>query len=142
MFLQITIFISLYIYIIIFKPQASNRFTCIPRKYYTSAFMTIRDDSTNVIVKYTLVPRVAGVGNILIDNDTFQVYNSTYTNLVEGHFYDLIIYVDDTEEVVIFKDRIFCTNQKDDIQVNDDFYKLNKGQFQEYDGFNNDYIVI
>ena len=29
--------------------------------------MTIRDDSTNVTVDYTLVPRVAGVGNILID---------------------------------------------------------------------------
>ena len=28
--------------------------------------MTIRDDSTNVSVDYTLVPRVAGVGNIYI----------------------------------------------------------------------------
>ena len=127
---------------IIFKPQASNRFTCIPRKYYTSAFMTIRDDSTNVSVDYTLVPRVAGSGNIEISNDTYNVYNDTYSNLVEGHFYDLTLYSDYEEGIVIFKDRIFCTNQKDDIQVNDDFYKLNKGQFQEYDGFNNDYIVI
>jgi hypothetical protein len=127
---------------ILFKPQASNRFTCIPRKYYTSAFMTIRDDSTNVSVDYILVPRVAGVGNIQINNDTFQVYNSTYTNLVEGHFYDLTIYVDDTKEVVIFKDRIFCTAQKGNIQIDDDFYKLNKDQYTEYDGFNNDYIVI
>jgi len=127
---------------ILFKPQAGNRFTCIPRKYSTSAFMTIRDDSTNVSVDYILVPRVAGLGNILIDNDKFQVYNSTYTNLVEGHFYDLTIYVDDTKEVVIFKDRIFCTAQKDDIQILNDFYKLNKGQYDEYDGFNNDYIVI
>ena len=29
--------------------------------------MILRDDSTNVKVKYGLVPRVDGVGNILID---------------------------------------------------------------------------
>tara|TARA_R100000935_G_scaffold56425_1_gene87929 strand:- start:604 stop:990 length:387 start_codon:yes stop_codon:yes gene_type:complete len=127
---------------ILFRPQAANRFICIPREYVTSAFMTIRDDSTNVIVKYDLVPRVAGLGNIEIINDSFNVYNTTYTNMVEGHFYDMTIYKDDTKEVVLFKDRIFCTEQKVDIQVNDEFYKLNKNQYQEYDGFNNDYIVI
>ena len=105
--------------------------------------MTIRDDSTNVSVDYVLVPRVAGVGNILIDNDGFAVYNSTYTNMVEGHFYDLTIYTDDTKEVVIYKDRIFCTEQKVEITANNEyFYKLNKDQYTEYDGYNNDYIVV
>ena len=33
--------------------------------------MTLRDDSTNVIVEYNLVPRVDGVGNISIDKDTY-----------------------------------------------------------------------
>ena len=51
---------------ILFRPQAGNKFSCIPREYVTSAFMTIRDDSTNVSVDYILVPRVAGVGNIEI----------------------------------------------------------------------------
>ena len=128
---------------ILFRPQANNRFTCIPRQYLTNAFMTIRDDSTNVSVDYVLVPRVAGVGNILIDNDGFAVYNSTYTNMVEGHFYDLTIYTDDTKEVVIYKDRIFCTEQKVEITANNEyFYKLNKDQYTEYDGYNNDYIVV
>ena len=36
--------------------------------------MTIRDDSTNVTVDYALVPRVDGVGNISIVNDTYNVY--------------------------------------------------------------------
>ena len=36
--------------------------------------MTIRDDSTNVSVDYTLVPRVAGVGNIFIENDTIYIW--------------------------------------------------------------------
>ena len=128
---------------ILFYPQATNRFMCIPREYVTSAYMTIRDDSTNVTVNYTLVPRVAGVGNIEIIKDTYNVYNDTYSNLVEGHFYDLTIYSDVAKTIVIYKDRIFCTAQKAEIDAdNNYFYKINKDQYTEYDGFNNDYIVI
>jgi len=127
---------------ILFYPQAANRFTCIPREYVTNAVMILRDDSTNVKVKYGLVPRVDGVGNILIINDTYTIYYSEYENLVEGHFYDLTLYSNYEEGIVIFKDRVFCTTQKNDIQKTNDFYKLNKDQYTEYDGFNNDYIVI
>jgi len=128
---------------ILFYPQATNRFMCIPREYVTNAFMTIRDDSTNVSVDYTLVPRVDGVGNIRIENDTYIIYGFEYENLVEGHFYDLTLYSDVLKTNVIFKDRIFCTAQKGNIQLdNNYFYKVNKDQYTEYDGFNNDYIVI
>jgi len=128
---------------ILFKPQAGNKFTCIPREYVTTAFMTIRDDSTNVVVDYALVPRIGGVGNIEIIRDKFFVYNSTYTNMVEGHFYDMTIFSDPLKTNVIYKDRIFCTAQKDAIILNtQDHYELNKGQYDEYNGFNNDYIVI
>jgi len=127
---------------ILFYPTTANRFMCIPREYATSAYMTIRDDSTNVSVDYTLVPRIDGVGNILIDKDTYGIYNDTYSNLVEGHFYDLTLYSDVEKTNVIYKDRIFCTAQKDNIQLDNNFYKVNKDQYTEYDGFNNDYIVI
>lgn len=128
---------------ILLKPQANNRFTIIPRQYVENAFMTIRDDSTNVIVEYTLIPRVSGVGNIEIINDKYNVYNNTYTNLVEGHFYDLTLYTDDTKTSVLYKDRVFCTAQKDEIILdNDYFYKINKDQYTTYNGNNNDYIVI
>ena len=128
---------------ILFNTTATNQFTIIPRDYVSSAYMTIRDDSTNVTVDYTLVPRVAGVGNIEIVNDTYNVYNDTYSNLVEGHFYDLTIYSDAQKTNVIYKDRIFCTAQKAEIDAdNNYFYKVNKDQYTEYDGFNNDYIVI
>ena len=128
---------------ILFYPQATNRFTCIPREYVTSAYMTIRDDSTNISVDYTLVPRVDGVGNIYIENDSYAIYGFEYENLVEGHFYDLTLYSDAAKTNVIYKDRIFCTAQKGNIQLdNNYFYKVNKDQYTEYDGFNNDYIVI
>jgi len=128
---------------ILFYPQDTNRFVCIPREYVTSAYMTIRDDSTNVSVDYTLVPRVDGVGNIYIENDSYAIYGFEYENLVEGHFYDLTLYSDAAKTNVIYKDRIFCTAQKGNIQLdNNYFYKVNKDQYTEYDGFNNDYIVI
>jgi len=128
---------------ILFNPTTTNQFSIIPRDYVSSAFMTIRDDSTNVTVDYILVPRVAGVGNIEIVNDTYNVYNDTYSNLVEGHFYDLTLYSDAQKTNVIYKDRIFCTAQKAEIDAdNNYFYKVNKDQYTEYDGNNNDYIVI
>jgi hypothetical protein len=127
---------------ILLKPQADNEFTCIPREYVTTAVMILRDDSTNVKVKYALEPRVEGVGNILIDKDSFAIYNSNYQNLVEGHFYDITLYSNYEEGIVMFKDRAFCTAQKNDIQDDNDFYKINKDQYTEYNGFNNDYIVI
>ncbi len=127
---------------ILFNTTATNQFTIIPRDYVTSAYMTIRDDSTNVTVDYTLVPRVDGVGNIRIENDRYIIYYSEYENLVEGHFYDLTLYSDYERGIVIFKDRVFCTAQKGDIIRDNDFYKVNKDQYTEYDGFNNDYIVI
>jgi len=128
---------------ILFYPTTTNKFTCIPREYVTNAVIVLRDDSTNVSVDYTLVPRVGDVGNIYIDNDSYAIYGFEYENLVEGHFYDLTLYSDAAKTNVIYKDRIFCTAQKGNIQLdNNYFYKVNKDQYTEYDGFNNDYIVI
>ena len=127
---------------ILLKPQDTNRFGIIPREYVSSAYMTLRDDSTNVIDEYTLVPRVDGVGNIRIQNDTYIIYGFEYVNLVEGHFYDLTLYSDVEKTNVIYKDRAFCTAQKDAITVDNEFYKINKDQYTTYDGNNNDYIVI
>ena len=127
---------------ILLKPQANNKFGIIPREYVSSAYMTLRDDSTNVIDEYTLVPRVDSVGNIFIENDAYLIYGFEYVNLVEGHFYDLTLYSDVEKTNVIYKDRAFCTAQKDAITNDNEFYKINKDQYTTYDGNNNDYIVI
>lgn len=127
---------------ILLRPQPENSFVIIPREYVTNAYMTLRDDSTNVIVDYTLVPRVDSVGNIFIDNDSFAIYGTEYVNLVEGHFYDLTLYSDAEKTNVIYKDRAFCTAQADGIEFENEFYKINKDQYTTYDGSNNDYIVI
>jgi len=119
---------------IILKPEGST-FNCIPREYVTTAFMTIRDDSTNNTTEHTL-----GLLNISISNDSYKIRN-LILNLVEGHFYDLTLYSDAEKTKLIYKDRIFCTIQEFN-QLENQYYKINKDQYTTYDGSNNDYIVI
>ena len=127
----------------------------VPRKYANAFYMIIRDDSTNTIVEY----QISGA-TILGDYLSF----SNSFNLIENRFYDLQLtngnYInrvigDDgilesllciPKELrdnpnIIYKDRIFCTNQSVD-QLDNDYYKLNKGQYSEYNGYDNTYIVI
>ena len=41
----------------------------------------------------------------------------------------------------VHNDKIFCTDQNIDQLSNNDYYQLNKGQFIEYEGFDNTYTV-
>ena len=60
----------------------------------------------------------------------------TYSNLVEGHFYDLTLYSDVLKTNVIFKMIGFSVlHKKVNIQIDKNFYKVNKDQYTEYDGF-------
>ena len=134
------------------KDQTIN---IVPRKYVNNFYMIIRDDSTNTIVEYE-------ISGATILGDYLSFSNSF--NLIENRFYDLQL-TDDSyfnrviedggilESIgcipkelrenanIIYKDRIFCTNQSVD-QLDNDYYKLNKGQYSEYKGYDNTYIVI
>ena len=121
--------------IVLTTSTLAQAFKVIPRTYGDQFTMSIRDDSTNVSVDYSITTATLA-GNYLSFSNIFS------PKLVEGHFYDLTIYSDIAKTNVIYKDRIFCTAQKDNIQSDNNFYKVNKDQYTEYDGFNNDYIVI
>ena len=143
--------------IILTTSTSAQELSVIPRNYEGAFTMDVRDDSTNVSVIYPILgATTTTLGNYL--NFT-NVFNPV---LVENHFYDLYLYIDynfwntnnslwnlydvlwqvdsDYKED-IFRDRIFCTDQDID-QLNDnDYYKLNKGQYTHYNGFNNTYTV-
>ena len=140
---------------IILKTSAlAQTLKVIPREYAASFSVDIRDDSTNVIKVYE-VTTAATVGNYLQFNLTFN------PGLVENHFFDLRLYVDfnfwntnynlweaettkwnelNTRVTEIFADKIFCTDQ-DINQLQNKYYKLNKGQYVTSDSSNNEYIV-
>ena len=142
--------------IILTTSASAQTLSVIPRQYDDSSFtMSIRDDSTNITKLY---PNKSGttVGNYLTFTNAFSPV------LIEAHFFDLYLYIDydfwntnnsfwNLYDVLwqvdsgfkedIYRDKIFCTDQDID-QLNDnDHYQLNKGQFTEYKGFDNTYIV-
>jgi hypothetical protein len=118
--------------VIVTTSATAQTFNLIPRNYSLNTFtMTIRDDSTNISVNYTITGASVS-GNYITFQNTFSPI------LVENHFYDFKL-VSGTD--VIFKDRMFCTNQTIN-QINNDYYKLNEGEFTTDDSFNNEYIVI
>ena len=127
----------------------------IPRDYLNTFILSIRDDSTNVVKHYEISGAIT-LGNYLSFTNIFNPV------LVENHFYDITLgvsnsfwntniklwqddqtlwNVDDTSDGVIYKDKIFCTDQDID-QENNDYYKINKGQYTHYNGYDNTYLVI
>ncbi len=116
--------------IILTTSATAQNLLIIPRTYISKFTMEIRDDSTNVSVDYAITTATLA-GNYVSFNNVFS------PKLVENHFYDMTLYVGTN---IIFKDRIFCTDQTIN-QVNNDYYKLNEGQFTTDDSFNNEYIV-
>ena len=141
--------------IVLTTSTLAQAFKVIPRTYGDQFTMSIRDDSTNVTTVYEVNSAVTS-GNYLTFSQAFSPV------LVEGHFYDIKLYsdpnfwntnyflwelyneiwnIDTTNIVDIFKDRIFCTDQEID-QMDNLYYKINKGQYITDNSYNNDYIVI
>jgi len=118
--------------IVLTTSASAQTFKVIPRDYTLTAFtMSIRDDSTNVTVTYNITG-VTTSGNYRTFQNTFSPV------LVSNHFYDMTLYAGAN---IIFKDRIFCTDQTIN-QVDNDYYNLNEGQFTTDDSYNNEYIVV
>lgn len=141
----------------------------IPRSYPSSLTLSLRDDQTNEIVTYAIngndFNNADYVWNLLdrdwdadaagfsIDND-YLVIQNVYS-LREYHFYDLTI--TDQDGDVIYKDKIFCTNQPTaDFSVNGDTteWQLLNNDWNLYDqvwdgtiyisepSYDNDYIIL
>lgn len=123
----------------------------IPRSYPDDVTLILRDDSTNEIVTYTLDSmeweNTDEVWNAVdlnwndaggyFEEDGYLVINNQY-NLVEGRFYDLTI---KEGSVVIYKDKIFCTDQSIDQETNN-YYSINENVYTTENSYDNDYIII
>lgn len=127
----------------------------LPREYPSTVKMTLRDNSTNATTTVNSL-------TLTKNNDNASITNAFA--LVEGRFYDLNIIkgqgqlwntlttqwqlvTDNWEniissEVVIYKDKIFCTDQTID-QLNDSYYDINSGEYTETTSYpDDDYLII
>ena len=123
-------FFVILIMIILTTSATAQSLSVIPRSYVSTFTLSIRDNSTNVEKTYSITNAVNS-GNYLNFNNIFDPI------LVENHFYDLKLI---SNGEVIFKDRIFCTDQDID-QLNNDHYDLNSNEYLDYDGYDNTYLV-
>lgn len=141
--------------IILSTSAAAQNLKVIPRDYLSTFVLSIKDDSTNVAKHYEITGATTA-GNYLTFTNVFTPV------LVENHFYNITLgvansfwntnikfwqddqtlwNVDDTSDGVIYKDKIFCTDQDID-QENNDYYKINKGQYISSNSYDNTYLVI
>ncbi len=141
--------------IILSTSATAQNLKVIPRDYLSTFILSIKDDSTNIVKHYEINSALT-TGNYLSFTNVFNPV------LIENHFYDITLgvsnsfwntniklwqddqtlwNVDDTSDGVIYKDKIFCTDQDID-QENNDYYKINKGQYSHYNGYDNTYLVI
>ena len=117
--------------IILTTSATAQSLSVIPRSYESTFTLSVRDDSTNVEKTYSITNAVNS-GNYLNFNNIFDPI------LVENHFYDLKLI---SNGEVIYKDRIFCTDQDID-QSNNDYYNLNSNEYLDYNSYDNTYLVI
>jgi hypothetical protein len=137
--------------IVLTTTTAEQTFEIIPREYVTDAQICIRDESTNEEIcvfttgkdwnTNTLQWQLANYdwedeAGIVITNDL--MYITLNLNLIESRFYD--IKISNVSGTVIFRDKIFCTDQTID-QATNNYYDMNLGQYTINTSGNNDYII-
>lgn len=108
--------------------SAPQTIRIIPRTYATNISMIFRDDSTNTTVSYT--------SSATTDKNYLVISESL--SLTEGRFYDLTI---KEGASVIYKDKVFCTDQTVDQDTNN-YYSVNQGEYTTETTYDNDYIIL
>jgi len=110
---------------------SSQTMKIIPRSYASTINMILRDDSTNTSTTYSSI-------STSTDKNYLVIAKALSPVLVEGRFYDMTV---KEGANIIYKDKIFCTNQTVD-QANNDYYTMNSGEYTTEDSYDNDYIII
>ena len=141
--------------IILTTSAAAQTLSVIPREYSDSFTMTVRDDNTNFTKQYDITS--SSISNnyltfdnifnpILVENRFFDLrlyidYNFWNTNYSFWNLYEVKWNTDDGQNIDIYNDKIFCTDQDVDQLNQNDYYKINKDQYTFYNGSDNTYTV-
>ena len=110
--------------------NGDKTFKVIPRQFISGAItVTLTSESTGAVI--TKTPTASTDVN-------YTSFTVAFGTLTEADFYTLEI---KNGTVIIYKDRVFCTDQTVN-QVNNDYYSVNDGVYNTEDSFDNDYIIL
>ena len=107
---------------------SSQTLKIIPRSYVSSVSVSVRDDSANTSVSYTVTPTTSG---------DYMVLSQAFS-LKEGRYYDLEV---KDGSNVIYKDKIFCTDQTVQQSTNN-YYTINSGEYTTDTTYDNELILV
>lgn len=110
--------------------NGNKSFKVIPRLYIDGSItVSLTSESTGANV--TVTPTASTVRD-------YMTFDAVFGTLTEGDFYTLNI---KDAGAVIYKDRVFCTDQTIN-QTNNDYYSVNDGEYVQEDSYDNDYIIL
>lgn len=101
----------------------------IPREYVSTATLVLRDDQTNEQTTFSDIT--------LTQTGDYSVISQAFS-LKEGYYYDITI---SSTGNVIYKDKIFCTDQTVD-QSQNSYYTINQNEYTTDTSYDNDYIIL
>lgn len=110
---------------ILLDSSNDQTFSFVPRSYPATVDYDLIEEGTNRTVSKTNIATI-DVSGFLTFSEPFQ--------LTRDKFYSIDIF-DNSDSTLIFRDKIFCTNQ----DVKD--YSINEGEYTEDETYDNDYII-
>jgi len=112
------------------QTSGNKTFNIIPREFTVGNLtVTLTSESTNTPISVVSTSLLSG---------NYLQFASVFGTLVEGQFY--VLDVSNGSEV-IYKDKVFCTDQTIN-QTSNDYYSINKDQYVSEDSASNEYIII
>ncbi|QDP58887.1 MAG: hypothetical protein Unbinned5607contig1000_35 [Prokaryotic dsDNA virus sp.] len=116
--------------IVLTTSALSQDFKFIPRTFASAVDIEIHDEDTNTTETYLAV--------VTNTDRYYEEASVTFSPVLkEGTFYNLTVYSTIASGNVIYKDRIFCTDQN----INEPGYSINEGEYNEHVS-ENEYIVL
>lgn len=110
--------------------NGNKTFKVIPRQFVAGTItVDLTNESTGATINKT--PTASTDGN-------YMSFDAVFGTLVEGEFYTLKI---KNGSAVIYRDKVFCTDQTIN-QTNNDYYSVNNNEYNTEDSFDNDYIIL
>ena len=110
--------------------SGNKTFKIIPREFIEGVVtVNLTSESTGTLVSVTPTATT---------DKNYMSFDAVFGALTENDFY--ILEVKNGSDV-IYKDKVFCTDQTIN-QTNNDYYSINKDEYVQEDSFDNDYIIL
>ena len=120
----------LYINMKLITTSGNKTFKIIPREFTVGTLnLKLTSESTNKTITVDATSVIDG---------NYISFDAVFGTLTESDFYILdVIYSNN----IIYKDKIFCTDQAIN-QSNDEYYSVNKDQYISEESSDNEFIII